>query len=379
MKRLLLTPGPVAVSSEIMIEMAKPLIHHRTKEFESVFERARDGLKRIFQTEQEVFILAASGTGAMEGAVVNTLCAGDRVIVVNGGKFGERWGKIARAYGLEVDEMMVEWGSAVSPETIERKLDSDPSVRAVLMQASETSTGVKHPTDKVAAVTSKRDDVLLIVDGITAVGVFPLPFDELGIDVLVGGSQKAFMLPPGLSFAAMSEKAWEFEKRSDLPKFYLNFVDCLKSARKNTTPWTPAVTMIIGLGKVIEGFLEEGMENVYRRREILSLAVREALRAVDIKLFTTDEASPALTVGIAPEQIGAGKIISELQSRYQMTVAGGQDHAKGRIFRVSHIGDVDGNDMVAFVSALESVLDSHGHDFRRGAGVSKVSEILATV
>ncbi len=379
MKRLLLTPGPVAVSSEIMVEMAKPLIHHRTKEFESVFERARVGLKQIFQTEQEVFILAASGTGAMEGAVVNTLCSGDKVIVVNGGKFGERWGKIARAYGLKVDEIMVEWGSAVSPEIIERELDSDPSIRAVLMQASETSTGVKHPTDKVAAITSKRDDVLLIVDGITAVGVFPLPFDEIGIDVLVGGSQKAFMLPPGLSFATMSEKAWEFEKRSDLPKFYLNFAECLKSAKKNTTPWTPAVTMIIGLGKVIEGFLEEGMQNVYRRREILSFAVREALRAIDIKLFTTDEASSALTVGIAPEQIGAGKIISELQSKYQMTVAGGQDHAKGKIFRVSHIGDVDGNDMVAFVSALESILDSHGHDFRRGAGVSKVSEILATI
>ena len=175
MKRLLLTPGPVAVSSEIMVEMARPLIHHRTKEFEAIFERAREGLKHIFQTENEVYILAASGTGAMEGAVVNTLCAGDKVITVNGGKFGERWGKIARAYGLEVDEIDVTWGEAVSSAIIEEKLDSDPSIRAVLMQASETSTGVKHPTDQVAAITSKRDDVLLIVDGITAVGVFPSP------------------------------------------------------------------------------------------------------------------------------------------------------------------------------------------------------------
>ena len=163
MKRLLLTPGPVAVSSEIMVEMARPLIHHRTKEFEAIFERTREGLKHVFQTENEVFILAASGTGAMEGAVVNTLCAGDKVITVNGGKFGERWGKIARAYGLEVDEINRYVGrSSFSPPIIEEKLDSDPSIRAVLMQASETSTGVKHPTDQVAAITSKRDDVLLI-------------------------------------------------------------------------------------------------------------------------------------------------------------------------------------------------------------------------
>ncbi len=378
MKRLLLTPGPVAVSSEIMVEMARPLIHHRTAEFEAIFERTREGLKHIFQTENEVFILAASGTGAMEGAVVNTLCAGDKVITVNGGKFGERWGKIARAFGLEVDEIEVTWGETVSPAIIEEKLDSDPLIRAVLMQASETSTGVKHPTEQVAAITSKRDDVLLIVDGITAVGVFSLPFDELGIDVLVGGSQKAFMLPPGLSFATMSEKAWEFNKTSDLPKFYLNFADYLKSAQKNTTPWTPAVTLIVGLGKVIEGFMEEGMENIYKKRQLMSLATREALGAIDIDLFTTDEASPALTVGVAPEEIGAKKIISELQAKFGMTVAGGQDHAKGKIFRVSHIGDVDRNDMVAFVSALESVLHSLGHDFVSGAGVSKASEILGT-
>ena len=378
MKKLLLTPGPVAVPSEIMVEMARPLIHHRTSEFEAIFERVREGLKQVFQTENEVFILAASGTGAMEGAIVNTLCAGDKVVVVNGGKFGERWGKIARAYGLEVDEIKVEWGTAVSPEIIEEKLKNDPSIRAVLVQASETSTGVKHPTEKIAAITAKRDDVLLIVDGITAVGVFSLPFDELGIDVLVGGSQKAFMLPPGLSFATMSEKAWEFNKTSDLPRFYLNFADYLKNAEKNTTPWTPAVTLIVGLGKVIEGFMEEGMENIYKKRQLMSLATREALGAINIDLFTTDEASPALTVGVAPEEIGAKKIISELQAKFGMTVAGGQDHAKGKIFRVSHIGDVDRNDMVAFVSALESVLDSLGHDFASGAGVSKVSEILGT-
>lgn len=377
MKKLLLTPGPVAVPSEIMVEMAMPLIHHRTTEFEAIFERARQGLRQIFGTSGEVFVLAASGTGAMEGAVVNTLSAGDRVVVVNGGKFGERWGKIARAYGLEVEEIKVEWGKTVSVETVKNVLDDDSSVKAVLVQASETSTGVRHPVEEIAALTKQRDDVLLIVDGITAVGVFPLPVDELGIDVLVGGSQKAFMLPPGLSFATMSEKAWEFSKRSNLPKFYLNFADYMKSAQKNTTPWTPAVTLVIGLGRVIDEFLEEGLENVYRRRHVMASATRQALEAINLELFTKDEASSALTVGVAPEEIGAAKIISGLKERFGMTVAGGQDHAKGKIFRVSHIGAVDGSDMVAFVSALESVLQSFGHDFGRGAGVSKVSEVLA--
>ncbi len=219
MKKYIFTPGPVAVPSEVLIEMAKPIIHHRTKEFEDIFAEVREGLKYIYETTQEVFILAASGTGAMEASVVNTLSRGDKVLVVNGGKFGERWGKICRAYEVEVEELMVEWGHAVDPSEIKNALDKDPTIKAVLVQASETSTGVMHPTKAIAEITRNRDDVILIVDGITGVGVFPLPFDEYGIDVMVGGSQKAFMLPPGLSFACMSEKAWKFNEKSDLPKF----------------------------------------------------------------------------------------------------------------------------------------------------------------
>ena len=376
MKKYVFTPGPVPVPSEVLIEMAKPIIHHRTEEFENIVAEVREGLKYIFQTAQEVFILASSGTGAMEAAVANTLSSGDKVLVVNGGKFGERWGKICRAYGLEVDELMVEWGRAVDPEIINSKLDEDKNIRAVLIQASETSTGVKHPTDKIAEITNKRDDVILIVDGITGVGVFPLPFDELGIDVLVGGSQKAFMLPPGLSFASMSDKAWKFNEVSNLPKFYFDLKSYKKSAEKNTTPWTPAVTLTIGLAEVLKRYREEGLEHIYNRHQNLSHATREAIKAMGLEIYTKDDHSTALTAGIAPEAIGAAKVIKGLKEKFGMTVAGGQDEAKGKIFRISHIGYIDSADTIAVISALESVLKDLGHNFDFGAGVTKATEIL---
>lgn len=377
MKKYLFTPGPVPVPNEVLIEMAKPIIHHRTAEFESIFAEVREGLKYIYETEQEVFILAASGTGAMEASVSNTLSRGDKALVVNGGKFGERWGKISRAYGVEVEELMVEWGKEVDPKEIENALDSDPSIKAVMIQASETSTGVKHPTKEIAEITGKRDDVILIVDGITGVGVFPLPFDKWGIDVLVGGSQKAFMLPPGLSFAAMSEKAWRFYENSDLPKFYFDFKSALKNAEKNTTTYTPAVTLIIGLAAVLRRFMAEGRENMHARHEKLALATREAMRAIGLEPFVQDTPSTALTTIIAPPDIGAGKVIAGLRDDYGITVAGGQDQAKGKIFRISHIGDIDKTDTLSIVAAIESVLNSLDYEFDFGAATKRASEILS--
>lgn len=378
MKKYIFTPGPVPVPNEVLVEMAKPIIHHRTEEFENIVAEVREGLKYIFQTKQEVFILASSGTGAMEGAVSNTLSRDDKVLVVNGGKFGERWGKICRAYGLEVEEIMVEWGRVVDPDLIKNTLDKDPSIKAVLIQASETSTGVKHPTEDISKITRERDDVILIVDGITAVGVFPIPFDELGIDVMVGGSQKAFMLPPGLAFAVMSEKAWQFNKTSDLPKFYFDFKSYLKSADQNTTPWTPAVTLIIGLAEVLRRFKEEGLENLHKRHANLSLATREAIMAMGLELFTKDTPSTALTAGVAPPEIGAAKVIKGLKEKFGMTVAGGQDQAKGKIFRISHIGYIDKTDTIAIISALESILKDLGHKSNFGVGITKASEILGS-
>lgn len=377
MKTYLFTPGPVPVPDEVLLEMARPIIHHRTAEFEGIFAQVREGLRYIYGTKQEVFILASSGTGAMEAAVSNTLSFGDRVLVINGGKFGERWGKICRAFGLEVEEIMVEWGKAVDPNKVSDILKKDPSIRAVLVQASESSTGVKHPTAEIAQITRERDDVILIVDGITAVGVFPLPFDDTGIDVLVGGSQKAFMLPPGLAFATMGEKAWEFYGRSSLPKFYFDFKSYQNNAIKNTTPWTPAITLIIGLAMVLRNFKEEGLEKIYNRHATLALATREAMKAIGLELYAKHSPSPALTAVVAPEEIGAGKVINGLRQKFGMTVAGGQDQAKGKIFRISHIGFIDKAATIAVISAVESVLKDLGHEFVFGKGLTKAAEILS--
>ena len=230
MKNYVLTPGPVPVPEFVMLEMAKPIIHHRTEEFEEIFYKATQGLKKVFMTEEEVLILASSGTGAMDAAICNTLSKGDTALVVNGGKFGERWLKICKAYGVNTIEIKVEWGKAVSPKVIEDALKENKSIKAILVQASETSTGVEHPIEDIAKLTKNRDDIILIVDGITAVGAFPVEFDKWGIDILIGGSQKAFMMPPGLAFIVLSKKAWDFNNKSDLPKFYLD----LSQAHKNS-------------------------------------------------------------------------------------------------------------------------------------------------
>lgn len=378
MKKYLFTPGPVPVPEEILLEMARPIIHHRTADFEKIFAEVREGLKYIFQTKEEVFVLASSGTGAMEGAVANTLSRGDKVLVIDGGKFGERWSKICKAFGVEVEEIKVEWGEAVDPNLIKDALKKDLSIRAVLMQASETSTGVMHPTKEVAAITSERDDVILIVDGITAVGVFPLPFDEWGVDVLVAGSQKAFMLPPGLAFAAMSRKAWKFNEKSNLPRFYFDFKRYLKDAKDNTTPWTPPVTLIIGLAAVLRNFKNEGLDKMHKRHATLAQSTREAIKAIGLELYAKHSPSTALTAAMSPEGIGAGKIISGLRDRFGMTVAGGQDQAKGKIFRISHMGYIDRADIIAVISAIECVLRDLGHKFDFGAGSRTASEILGT-
>jgi aspartate aminotransferase-like enzyme len=236
-----------------------------------------------------------------------------------------------------------------------------------------------HPTKEIAEVTQLRDDVILIVDGITAVGVFDLPFDQYGIDVLIGGSQKAFMLPPGLSFAAMSKKAWKFNEKSNLPKFYFDFRSYLRNAEKNTTPWTPAVTLVKGLEVVLKNFKNEGLENMYKRHEILARATREAMKEIGMEIFVKKSPSPALTAIIAPPEIGATKVIACLRDNFGMTVAGGQDQAKGKIFRISHIGYIERADIIAVISAVETVLKELGCKFNFGDATKKATEILGEV
>ncbi len=374
-KEYLLAPGPTPVPPEALLAMARPALHHREPDFKPIFQECREGLKYLFGTDRDVIILASSGTGAMEAAVTNFLRRGDKALYVNGGKFGERWGKILKAYGCEPVEIRVEWGRAVDPEAVRQALDADPAIRAVYVQASETSTAVRHPVEALAEITRDRD-VILVVDGITAVGVFPLPMDATGIDVLVTGSQKALMLPPGLAFIAWSEKAERFLESSDLPRFYFDLAAERKKQRDNQTAWTPAVSLVVGLREALRRIREETLEGVYARTARLARATREAVKALGLELFAPDSPSDACTAVKVPDGVDGIALKKAFKERFGMTVAGGQDQAKGKIVRIAHMGYMDTFDVIAAIAALEMCLAGMGHPVQLGAGVRAAEKIL---
>ena len=375
-KTTLLAPGPTPVPPETLLAMARPIIHHREPEFKPVFEECRKGLQYLLQTARDVVVLAASGTGAMEASVTNFLRRGDKALYVNGGKFGERWGKILKAYGCQAVEIPVEWGRAVDPATVRSALDADPEIRAVYVQASETSTAVRHPVEALAAITRERPDVLLVVDGITAVGVFDLPMDSLGIDVLVTGSQKALMLPPGLAFIAWSEKAERFLGTADLPRFYFDVKVERKKQLDNQTAWTPAVSLVVGLADVLRQIREETREGVFARTGRLAKATRAAVKALGLDLYAPGSPSDACTAVKMPAGVDGQAVKKALRERFGITVAGGQDQAKGKIIRIAHLGYADTFDVVTAVSALEMVLAGMGQKVNLGAGVGAALEVL---
>ncbi len=375
-KTYLLAPGPTPVPEQALLAMAKPMIHHRTPQFSRIFREAADLLKYVFQTEEDVLMLAASGTGAMEGSIVNLYSPGDEVIVVNGGKFGERWGKISEAYGLKVHWLAVEWGKAVDPEAVRKLLDANPGVKGVLVQASETSTTVAHPVKELAGLTKDRN-CLLIVDGITGVGVFDLPMDKWGIDVLVSGSQKAFMLPPGLAFVAMSKKAWKFTETAKCPKFYFDYKKERKNLADNTSAYTPAVSLITGLREALMLVKEEGLQNTFARHDRLARATRAATAALGLKALAPGCPSNAATGVFVPEGVDGGKLVKYLRDEMGVTLAGGQDHLKGKILRIAHLGYIDTFDIIISISAIEMALAKFGHKTELGKGVAAAEKILA--
>jgi len=372
----LLAPGPTPVPDRVLLAMAQPMIHHRTPQFSAIFAEVKEDLKYLFQTKQDVLILAASGTGAMEGSVTNLFSPGDEVIVINGGKFGERWGKISESYGLKAHWLNVEWGKAVDPKDVKKILDANPKIKGIMVQASETSTAVAHPVKELAQFTKNRQDCLLIVDGITAVGVFPVPMDELGIDVLVSGSQKAFMLPPGLAFAALSEKAWKFMETAKCPRFYFDFKKERKNLKDNTTAYTPAASLIIGLREALRMIKEEGLENVFARHNRLARATRAAVKAMNLKPLAPDSPSDATTGVYVPEGVDGGKLVKYLRDEMGITLAGGQDHLKGKILRIAHLGYIDTFDIIVAISSIEMALRKFGHKMEFGKGVAAAQEIL---
>jgi aspartate aminotransferase-like enzyme len=376
-KTYLMTPGPTPIAPSTLLTMAQPILHHRTQEYIKIYQDVREGLKYLFQTEREVLLFASSGTGAMEGAVTNTLSPGDRALVVRGGKFGERWEEICRAYGVEPVVLDVEWGKAVRPEQVRNALEADPGIKAVLMQASETSTGVMHPVEEIGEIVRGFPETILVVDAITGIGVFDIKTDAWGLDVVISGSQKAIMLPPGLSFAAVSSKAWGFVERSKLPKFYFDFRKELKNTTKNQNAFTPAVSLILGLGEVLGAIRKETLEAVFQRHARLARATREAVQAIGLELLAPESPSDALTAVKSPAGVDAQSIIGHLWDCYGVRVTGGQDHLKGKIFRIAHLGFMDSFDVVVAISSLEMTLMDLGHPVEAGRGVQVAERILA--
>jgi aspartate aminotransferase-like enzyme len=374
-KNYLIAPGPTPVPPRVLLAMAQPIVHHRTPQFSKIFADAKSALKKVFQTEQDVLMLAASGTGAMEGAVTNLFSPDDEVLVVNGGKFGERWTKIATAYGLKVAELKVEWGRSALIDDVRRMLDERPAIRGVLIQASETSTGALHPTEEIARLTRQRD-TLLIVDGITAVGVFDIPMDSWGIDVLITGSQKALMLPPGLAFVALGKRAWQRTKEAKLPRFYFDFARERDNHDKDTTAWTPAISLITGLRESLAMILEEGLQEVFARHARMAAATRAAAAALGLTLVAPDAPSPALTAMYVPPGVDGAKLVAYLRDRMGVTFMGGQDQLKGKIVRIGHLGHTGTFDIVTAIAALEMALRHVGHDVTLGRGVGAAQTLL---
>jgi aspartate aminotransferase-like enzyme len=375
-KTYLLAPGPTPVPETVNLEMAAPMVHHRTPQFSKIFGEAAEDAKYLFQTKQDVIILASTGTGGMESCITNLFSPGDKVLVINGGKFGERWGKISESYGLEPVWINVEWGRAVDPKEVKAALDKDKDIRAILVQASETSTAVAHPIEALSKLTRDRDDLLLVVDGITGVGVFPLPMDEWGIDAIVTGSQKALELPPGLALVALSEKAWKFADQSKCPHFYFDLKKERKNLANQTSAYTPAVSLVIGLRSVLKSIKEEGLENVHKRHNRLARATRAATQALGLKMVAPDAPADSLTGVFLPDGIDGGKFVKSLRDDFGVTLAGGQDQWKGKIIRIAHLGYVDTFDTIVAISAIEMALKKFGHAVELGKGVAAAQEIL---
>ncbi len=375
-KRYLLAPGPTPVPPEALLAMAMPIIHHRSPDFLPVLDTAKKGLQWLCQTKNDVLILCSTGTGGMVGSVNNFFSPGDKVLVINAGNFGERWTKICIAYNLEVNEIKREWGHTVRPEDIDTALRKDPSIKGVFVQASETSTGVYHDIEAISSLVRKYDDTILVVDAISALVAHDLKMDQWGIDVLIGGSQKGVMLPPGLAFVGISDKAWKFADRARCPKFYFNFKKERDSLAKNQTSFTSPVTLIIGLNECLKLLQKEGLENAFERHRVLANATREAMKALGLELFSKESPSNSVTAIEAPSGLDGQEVYKNLRVKYGITAAGGQGQAKGKIFRIAHLGYADTFDIITAIAGVEMVLKSMGYPVKLGTGVSVAQELL---
>ncbi|MCS7024544.1 MAG: alanine--glyoxylate aminotransferase family protein [Bryobacteraceae bacterium] len=375
-KQRLLTPGPTPLLPRALHAMMASDVHHRTQDFQRIYRQVLADLKVVFGTTNDVLPLVSSGSGAMEAAVSNLFRRGDKVIVCSAGKFGERWVAMTKAFGLDPVVLEAPYGSVVSPERVEEALKAHPETRGVFVQASETSTGAAHDIQNMAAAV-RNSEAIFVIDAITGLGTMPLDIDGWGLDVVIGGSQKAFMIPPGLAFLSISKKAWERAASCDLPHFYFDLKKELKSAQNGESSWTPAVSLIISLGEALNYIKELGMNKLIENAQLLARATRAAVVRLGLELFSPASPSASVTAVKAPPGMDSGVIVKAFRNDFGMIIANGQGSMKGQIFRIAHLGYFDFADLFAVIGALEIILHTHGYPVEFGKGVAAVQSVLA--
>jgi len=372
----LYTPGPTPVPEQVQLEIAQPMDHHRTKQYQALLAEATKGLQYVLQTGNDVLTFTSSGTGAMEGAIVCSAREGKKALVARGGKFGERWGEVCEAFGIEYTAIDVEWGHGVDPGVIEQRLKEDPEIGMVVVVHCETSTAAVSDIETIGRLV-RPTDALFLVDAISSAGAMPIKTDDWNIDVLVTGSQKALMLPPGLAFAAVSDKAWKVIESNKPRAYYFDYRAYRESLKKNDAPYTPALTLVRGLHRSLQMIRETGIENIWQRTATLARASREAFVAMGLNLFAADPAD-AVTAVRVPDGIDEADLRKILRAEYGVHLAGGQAHLKGKIIRMTHMGYVDPVDTIGALGAIEAVLLRLGHKLTPGAGLTAAQKILTS-
>jgi aspartate aminotransferase-like enzyme len=377
-KQRLLTPGPTPLYPKALFAMLGSDLHHRTDDFRSVYKSVLADLKELMGTANDVLVLVSSGTGAMEASVTNCFSPGDRVIVCSAGKFGERWAEITKAYGLNVLLLEQPYGKHVTPQALEQALAANPDVKGVFVQASETSTGAAHDV-KAMGEAVKKTQAIFVVDAITGLGTMPLDIDRWGLDIVIGGSQKAFMVPPGIAFLSISPKAWAFMDTAKLPRFYFNLKKERKNAVNGESSWTPATSLMLGMAEALKYIKTLGMDKLVDNAQQLARATRAACKALGLELFSPESPSASVTAVKAPTGMDSGVIVKEFKNRFGSIIANGQGSMKGQIFRIAHLGYFDFADLFAMVAELELILHANGAPVKLGSGVAAVQQAYAEI
>ncbi|WP_276619162.1 pyridoxal-phosphate-dependent aminotransferase family protein [Syntrophomonas wolfei] len=380
-EQYLLLPGPTPVPERVVRAMSRPMVNHRGSEFKEILLNVTEGIKQVYHTEHQVLIYPASGTGALEAAVVNFISPGDKVLAVSIGVFGDRFATIAREFGAQVEKLDFPWGEPADPQVLKERLaqDINQEIKAVLITHNETSTGVFNDLAAIKAAVGEHP-ALFMVDAVSGLAAVTLKMDEWKLDVVVSGSQKAFMIPPGLSFLAFNDRALRVQQENKNHKYYWDVSAGLKYLEKGQNPYTPAISLYHGLEEALKMMLEEGLENILLRHLNYREMVRAALKEMGLKLLAADDyASPALTSVIAPQGIGGNKIRQYMRERFNIVLAGGQQKLDDVIFRIGHLGYVRELDLLAVLAALEIALLNCGYPIELGKGLKKAQEYISSI